>query len=699
MNRKYLASLKMICLLWVLCVMHSFGAKAQIINTIIGNHVAGFSGDGGTATAAQLNFAISLAFDSHTGDMFVADSRNNRIRKVTPAGIISTFAGTGTRGYSGDGGPASAATLRNPKSVAVDQHGNVFVSDADNRVVRKIDTTGTITTYAGDGRSGFAGDGGRAINATFRELTGISVDHSGNLYIADYYNGRVRKVNAAGIISTIAGNNGVRGYSGDGGAATAARLATPSGVVFDETSGKIYIADSYNDCIRMIDTAGIIHTVAGSRIRGFSGDGGPATAARFNIPNDVKLDHSGKLYIADAYNFRIRVYDPATGLINTFAGGTRGTGGDGRAATAAQIDLTNIAVDDNDNVYDVEYTSVRKINIYVSPIGGPSSICQGSRDTLHEVFTAGTWSSSTPGILGVVPTSGAIAGNAPGVATITFTPIGFYATYAITVDTVHPLPIVSNIIGRSAFCTGQAITLSNATTGGTWSCGDTSLASVDTSGNVTGLGIGNVPVSYTVVNSCGSASAVRYLSILPPATPHISISAVRDTSSYLGQIVNLSSTVTYEGLSPTYQWFLNGTAVPGATDSWWALENYFRSEVFCVLTSSLDCVTKSLDTSDTKVLYPNMLGINPPERPARAFLYPNPNNGDFTLQLPLGGTDDARVEICDAMGRVVLIRNQPIEHFSRISIPASTVISQSGQYMARIVTGAQSYTIPFAIIK
>ena len=284
------------------------------------------------------------------GNLYIADASNHRIRKVDSIGTITTIAGTGERGFGGDGGPATQAQLDDPTGVAVDGAGNLYIADWSNARIRKVDGTGTITTIAGTGERGFGGDGGPAIQAQLDAPSGVAVDEAGNLYIADWSNARIRKVDGTGTITTIVGT-GERGFGGDGGPATQARLNYPYGVAVDG-AGNLYIADLANHRIRKVDSTGTITTFAGTGERGFGGDGGPATQAQLDDPTGVAVDGAGNLYIADQYNHRIRRVD-STGTITTIAGtGERGFSGDGGPATQAQLDdPTGVAVDGAGNLY------------------------------------------------------------------------------------------------------------------------------------------------------------------------------------------------------------------------------------------------------------------------------------------------------------------------------------------------------------
>jgi prepilin-type N-terminal cleavage/methylation domain-containing protein len=311
---------------------------AGIITTFVGNGTGGYSGDGGPATSANLFYPYGVAVDS-SGNLYIADYYNNRIRMVTAStGIITTVAGNGTEGYSGDGGPATSAELNNPTKSAVDSSGNLYIADYGNQRVRMVTaSTGIITTVAGNGTAGYSGDGGAATSAELWGPYGVAVDSSGNLYIVEIWNFRIRKVTAStGIITTVAGN-GTSGYSGDNGAATSAELWTPYGVAVD-SSGNLYIADYGNNRIRKVTAStGIITTIAGNGTAGYSGDGGPATSAKLHSPTGSAVDSSGNLYISEYGNNRIRKVT-ASGTICTVAGnGTSGYSGDNGAATSAEL--------------------------------------------------------------------------------------------------------------------------------------------------------------------------------------------------------------------------------------------------------------------------------------------------------------------------------------------------------------------------
>jgi hypothetical protein len=271
-----------------------------IITTVAGNGSNGYSGDGGQATNASVS-PVDVAVDA-SGNIFIAEQFNNVIRKVQTNGIISTVAGDGTEGYSGDGKAATNASLSGPTGVAVDVFGNIFIADEGNSRIRKVGVNGIITTVAGNGSDTYSGNDGPATQAGVGYPNGVAVDASSNLFIAQ--STHIRKVDAAGIITTVAGN-GTSGYAGDGGPATEASLSNPANLTVD-SSGNILFADTYTNRIRKVDINGIISTIAGSGSPGYSGDGGPATNASLAFPSAVAADPSGNILIADWFNNRVR---------------------------------------------------------------------------------------------------------------------------------------------------------------------------------------------------------------------------------------------------------------------------------------------------------------------------------------------------------------------------------------------------------
>jgi uncharacterized protein (TIGR03437 family) len=332
-------------------------------------------GDGCKATDANLLSPTGIALDAE-GNLYIADNNDQRIRKVNTAGIISTVAGTGTLGFSGDGGAATSANLFSSWGVGLDGKGNFYIADRVNNRIRKVDAAGIITTVAGNGTAGFGGDGGPATSASLRAPQAVLFDGAGNMYIADTNNFRVRKVNPVGIITTIAGYGGSSPL-GDGGAATSAGVG-PASLALD-AAGNMYIADTSNARIRKINTAGVMSTIAGTGTSGSGGigDGGPAINAVV-FPQGIALDAAGNIYVGDFGNNRVRKIDTA-GIITTVAGGgTTGGGiGDGGPATSASLGgPAGVLIDPAGNLYiaDSGHGHVRKVTF---PAGAPSISANG----------------------------------------------------------------------------------------------------------------------------------------------------------------------------------------------------------------------------------------------------------------------------------------------------------------------------------
>jgi len=328
-----------VLLLLAVAVLNTFSVSAQYISRFAGTGygsgtpTGGFSGDGGQALDARLNGCTSVAVDG-AGNVYIADKGNNVVRKINSAGVITTFAGTGAAGNSGDGGPAVLAKLNAPSAVTTDATGNVYISDNGNSTVRIVTTTGIINNYAGNGTAGSAGNGGAAGLAQLNDPGGLAMDAAGNLYIADAGNNMIRKVAASThTISTVAGN-GSAGYSGDGGAAAAAKLYNPCSVAVN-AAGELYIADILNNVVRKV-SGGMITTFAGTGTPGNSGDGGAAVSATMRYPSGVSVDISGDVYIADQGNNNIRKV--SAGVISHVAGSsTGGFSGDGGFAVVAKL--------------------------------------------------------------------------------------------------------------------------------------------------------------------------------------------------------------------------------------------------------------------------------------------------------------------------------------------------------------------------
>ena len=369
----------------------SFNAKSQLINTIAGNGIAGFAGDTSAAISSTLNSPFAVAVDG-TGNVYITDRHNNRIRKINTSGIINTIAGNGAAGYNGDSIAATNAQLNDPNGIAVDDSGNVYIADRLNNRVRKVSTTGIITTIAGTGTNGFSGDNALATLAELNNPRGLTTDTHGNVFIADQGNNRIRKINSVGIITTIAGT-GTGGYNGDSISATTAELHNPYGIAVD-TAGNLYIADVDNERIRKITTStDIITTIAGNGTSGFYGDDGPSVNAQLSEPIGVSVDNLGNVFIADSYNERIREIN-TSGNINTIAGtGIAGFNGDGLFATIAELNgPTGVAISNTGAVYIADYNNNRIR--YMEHATGASIIIDSSSLTIFPNPTNGSFTAS-----------------------------------------------------------------------------------------------------------------------------------------------------------------------------------------------------------------------------------------------------------------------------------------------------------------
>jgi len=326
-----------------------------MIGSIAGNGSQGYDGDGGPAAKAKLNQPFDVAIGPD-GSIYFSDTFNHCIRRVdAKTGEITTVAGCGQKGYAGDGGAATKAMLNEPYGVVLDDAGNIYIVDRLNFCVRRVSAKdGAITTIAGTGQSGYSGDGGPAASAMLREPNGLALDRTATkLYIADVKDQRVRVVDlATGTIRTFAGT-GKRERTGDGGPAAKASLFGPRAVHLDG-AGSVYICEREGNSIRKVDArSGIITTVAGTGRKGYSGDGGSALSATFDGPKELDIDAAGNIFVVDTENQAIRRIDAKTGVITTVAGnGKRGGAGDGGPATAAQLDRPHgVAVDRAGKIY------------------------------------------------------------------------------------------------------------------------------------------------------------------------------------------------------------------------------------------------------------------------------------------------------------------------------------------------------------
>jgi hypothetical protein len=534
----------------IVAFIFSCEVQAQMISTIAGNGTGGFSGDGSPATVAELDNPTSVILDK-SGNLYIGEIYNFRIRKVDSKGVITTIAGSGcvapacyVGGFSGDGGPATIAEIGGVTGMAIDTAGNIFFADGPNNRIRKVSTAGIITTVAGSGctypcAGGFSGDGGPATAALLNHPDAICMDSAGNLYISDEYNYRIRKVNTSGIISTIAGT-GYHGYGGDGAPAITAGFSILLGGIAADLHGNIFISDS--NCVRVVNAAGIISRFAGTYTAGYSGDGGPATAAQLWRPGGLDADRTGNVYIADQNSDRIRKVNRA-GIISTVAGnGTGGYSGDGMPATAAELaGPADVALDCGGNIFIADYVNqrIRKVDGNHAPAfvkGHTHSIAtcgNGLAQFIDSLLTArdidtmqvltwglaagpahgtvsGTYATNTTGDT-LTPT-GLSYSSAPGYSgidsfRIAVTDCGQLSDTATFYVTINPLPATGVITGTDSVCkNGAAVVLSDAVAGGVWSATNSSAAVAG--GVVTGLSAGRDTIVYTVTGTYCVASAM-----------------------------------------------------------------------------------------------------------------------------------------------------------------------------------------------
>jgi gliding motility-associated-like protein len=515
--------------------------NAQIITTVAGNGTFGYSGDGGPATSAQLAWNIGVAADN-SGNIYIADHDNDVIRKVNSAGIISTFAGNGTLGFSGDGGPATAAQLYHPAWISIDNLGNFYFTDQNAEIIRKINTSGIISTLTGNLPPGYSGDGGPLIAAQFRSISGVSFDQANNMYISDYGNNVVRKVNAAGIITTVVGN-GTAGFSGDGGLAIAAQLGSPYKVIFDN-AGNMYIPDEGNYRIRKVNTAGIISTIAGNGILGYTGDGGLAINAEIAYSWTIAIDNANNIYVGDAGNYVVRKITPA-GIISTFAGnGIYGNSGDGGPATSAELgEVSGVAVDNAGNVY----VGIRNYFFVVRKI--------------NNCLTA---------IINLQPTDAALCNSGDTSFTVSATNVMGYQWQ------VNTGAGWNNIIDN--------LTYAGSTT---------SQLKVTAAGSA----MNNYRYQCIVNNSCGNIySSTATLLVTPQLAPSVTITTAADTIC-AGTPATFVATSVNGGLAPAYQWKKNGINI--ATGNTFTSSTIADGDIMtCILTSNSNCITTNTAASN-----------------------------------------------------------------------------------------------------
>jgi hypothetical protein len=546
----------MLILILFVCIKQ---VNAQIITTFAGNGTDTTTGDGGQATAAGFtNIPGSLAFDA-SGNFFVCDNLN-RIRKINMGtGVINTVAGIGITGYTGDGGQVTAAKI-DVGGMASDKMGNLYFADGTANVIRKIDVNGIITTIAGNGTMGYSGDGGAATAAQLVQPWNITIDTIGNIYVSDGVVWVVRKIDTTGIITTIAGDTSATSsyFSGDGGPATAAHLNTPNYLSVDK-AGNLYVYDSGNNRIRKVNSAGIISTFAGNGTLGYSADGGMATAANLNYIWGIATDLLGNVYFSEmdsaGNNARIRKINSA-GVLTTAAGisGVQGYTGDGGYATLAQLTGPSIvAVDMYNNFYFVDggKRTIRKVTYCSSPItvgvSGATTICSADSTTLTATgATTYTWNTNagavtTPSI--TIGSNGYTAYSLTGIAG------GCIAQDSITISVI-PSPTVYFSLYQDSMPHIWDVypTYPPSMTSVVWNWGDgTSSTSSYSSHTYSVAGLYNICVTVTDSNGCMATycqndSVYRYANN-STSSNIIQVNVINNTTG-INQLTNTANRLT-----------------------------------------------------------------------------------------------------------------------------------------------------------
>ena len=554
--------------------------RAQVITTVAGVNNQGYAGDGGPAVSASLSNPEGLVLDS-AGNLYFADKGNYAVRKVNTGGTIKTVAGPGSLVFGaplGDGGTATAANFAWTNSLfagmAIDAAGNLYISDAGHGRVRKINSAGIISTVAGNGVPGSGGDGGPATSASLFAPAGVAVDAEGNLYIADPPVGRVRKVDTSGNISTVAGT-GTVGYSGDGGLASSAQILPPIGLAVD-AKGNLYIAESGAGVphVRKVDASGIITTFAGSgSSAGFAGDGGLAVDAQLNTLAGLAVDKAGNLYIADAGNYRVRKVD-TSGIITTVAGTGQidlGGTGDGGAPTGAALQPSGLAFDAAGNLYVSDYSAGRIRKIAFGTAAPGLSV---SSALLY--FAANATSEGPPSQELTISSAGA--------------PIGFTVT-------------------------------NSTTSGGPWlgsgTTGTTPLSlGVSTNNSPTALSAGTYKGTITITPTTPGYTPVTVAVTLV-------LSATVPASPVIDGVVNGASFQAGAGMASNPYLTIQGTNLASTTDTW------NNSIVGGQLPTVLDGVTVNIEGYPAYISYisPTQINVLVPELPVGAFPVTVSNNG------------------------------------------------------------------------
>jgi trimeric autotransporter adhesin len=653
-----------------------------IITTIAGNGIVGYAGDGFPATDANFNKIFSVSVDN-AGNVYISDDTNNEIRKVSTSGIVTRVAGAFiSGGFSGDGGPATIAQLNNPVGVAFDKSGNFYIADKNNNRIRKVNTSGNISTVVGCNFSaacGFYGDGGPVVSALLNFPTGLAFDTSFNLYIADFQNYVVRKVSNAGIISTVAGNDS-SGFSGDNGPAINAKLRSASSVATDR-KGNLYICDNVNNRIRKVNSAGIITTYAGIGSSGFSGDGHPADSAKLGSPLSIATDRKGNLYIADKNNARIRKVD-TNGIIRTIAGnGTSTYFGDGGPATSAQFSAYGLCLDINGNIFiaDASNQRIRKIDTNgiittvagggTGPIGGPAVFAAiGTPQAVHvdkdgnifisvgnkfyKVNTSGIISNfagtGTSGFSGdggpaLLAKMSMTSGNSVGMATnssgdLLITDMGNCRIRKVYNASISISTINDTICsGIGATFTATVITAPIYVPYYHWQRNGLNVGLNSSTYNPTSLSNGDIITCYITDGATGPNIAISNEITVYVPSGSVSVNISASTTVCEGTTVVCTPTPVNGGTSPTYDWYKNGVYIhSGSTYSFIPLNH---DTLRCKIKASMPCLVPDSAFSPNKIFttYSSIPTVTITTSPGTSLCFgttatitPHPINGGFT---------------------------------------------------------------------
>jgi trimeric autotransporter adhesin len=639
----------------------STSTRAQTINTFAGTGSAGYSGDGFSAGTAQLKNPSGVALDA-SGNVYVADYLNHRVRKITPTGTISTVAGSSSAGaFGGDGGPATAAFLNQPAAVAFDGSGNMYITDNINNRIRKVDASGTITTVAGGASGGYSGDGGAATAALINHPVGIATDAAGNVYFSDEGNNMVRKITVTtGIISKVAGS-GTAGYTGDGGAATLARLNQPKMIAID-ASGNVLIADWLNHSIRKVTPSGTITTICGNGTAGFTGEGGPASAARLNSPYGICVDRDGNILIYDSWNNRIRKINTAGNIATIVGNGTYGYSGDGGYAVLAKIASAGITTDTTGKLYIADNGNHRIRVVTPAPvtISGSDVVCVGSANALTGSVSGGTWSSSATSVA-TVDASGNVTGVTTGTATISYVHYSGTGTIEVTVN-----PVPAALTAMTNLCVGFGVPFSSTTTGGTWSSSDMSIAVVDASGMVISVAPNTATTTYNV-GGCIATADVTVNAI--PA-------AIAGTTT-----VCIAATTTLTDATPSGTWSSSTTSV-ASIDATGTVTGVAAGTATISYSLASGCfVTSTVTVEACPTLVNNIAGTTDMIR-----IHPNPSTGIFSIDAPVH-QGDLNITIYDMLGKMIYSNN------AGNATSASCMVSgiAPGNYIIKVTAGAKIY--------